>query len=269
MTASPAASRPVQPPQSRTVAIDGVFNVRDLGGHPTLDGRTTRWGSVFRADGIHRLAGDAADAIARLGVRRVVDLRTDAERDEHGVFDHADVVVRHVPLLEAVWSRDGHRRPAPDAELLLAMYCEMLERRGPQLATAAAAVAEAAGPVVFHCSAGKDRTGVLAALLLALVGVADDDIAADYAQSHAAVQRMIAELRAERRAAGGDAEPVPDDVMHLLSARPDTMQRMLHVLRTDHGGAEVYLRRHGLAGDTAATLRRRLLDGSGGSGRPA
>ncbi|HEX2383697.1 MAG TPA: tyrosine-protein phosphatase, partial [Acidimicrobiales bacterium] len=88
----------------RHVVFDHVFNFRDLGGYETDDGRTVRWRTVFRADGVHRLT---IDDIAPLGMRTVLDLRTPAELDERGRFTHDSVGYHHLPILETTWDRDA------------------------------------------------------------------------------------------------------------------------------------------------------------------
>jgi protein-tyrosine phosphatase len=236
-------------------------NVRDLGGHPTGDGRTTRFRRVLRSDDLWHLTPAGRAAFARDGVARVVDLRTDAERLERAGDPGVEVV--HVPLLGA-WDEseqarhDRRRDEAADALVYLEWaYQEFLERHAERFAAAVAAVAEAPvdGPVVVHCVAGKDRTGLVAALLLRLAGVAVDDVADDYAASeaclapthHAWVEAAADPLEARRR-------------QMMLHTPRDAMARTLERLERRHGDVAGYLAAAGLSGDAVERMRRRLLD---------
>ena len=172
----------------RTLIWDGCVNVRDLGGHPTEDGRTTRFGAVVRADSVRALSDAGWDALLAYGVSRIVDLRLRSELALDPPRE-LDVEVVHVPLLQIddeEWAEiDAIFDAQPDAAgSTRAVYLEFLERRRPQFAQAFAAVADAPeGTVVVHCQGGKDRTGLVVALLLRVVGVDVEAIVADYALS--------------------------------------------------------------------------------------
>ena len=172
----------------RTLIWDGCVNVRDLGGHPTEDGRTTRFGAVVRADSVRALSDAGWDALLAYGVSRIVDLRLRSELALDPPRE-LDVDVVHVPLLQIddeEWAEiDAIFDAQPDAAgSTRAVYLEFLERRRPQFAQAFAAVADAPeGTVVVHCQGGKDRTGLVVALLLRVVGVDVEAIVADYALS--------------------------------------------------------------------------------------
>jgi protein-tyrosine phosphatase len=172
---------------NRTLTWDGCVNIRDLGGHPTEDGRTTRFGAVVRADSVRHLSDAGWEALLDYGVSRIVDLRFRSELAMDPPRDLAVEVV-HIPLLpepdDAEWAEiDPIGYAQPDARgLTRAVYLEFLERRRPQFAEAISAVAGAPeGAVVVHCFYGKDRTGVVVALLLRLAGVDLEAIGADYA----------------------------------------------------------------------------------------
>jgi protein-tyrosine phosphatase len=164
----------------RHVTCDAAFNLRDLGGYAAGDGSTVRWGTLYRADALHRTPEAAVAVAAELGWRTVVDLRTPAEQDL-GRFESLGVTVVHLPVLAETWD-DGGLQDDPDpVEYLTGRYLEMLDVGAPALRAAVEVLASTDRlPAVFHCSAGKDRTGVLAALVLSVLGVAGDDIAEDY-----------------------------------------------------------------------------------------
>lgn len=172
---------------SRHVVCDGAFNVRDLGGYPTADGSRTKLGTVYRADGLHRASADDVQRLGELGWRTVLDLRTLSEL-EHGEFRCPGTEVVHLPVLKETWDIAGVDHDTDPVEYLVDRYLEMLDQGAVAFASAFDILAAPGRrPVVFHCSAGKDRAGVLAALLLAAVGVADKIIAADYALSGTAI----------------------------------------------------------------------------------
>ena len=178
----------------RLVALDGVHNFRDMGGYPTADGRTTRWGRLYRADGLFRLTSADVESLRPLGLRTVVDLRTQEEIDLRGRFpvDAHPVQFHHVPVLDTTWDH-----PADEivdaAAFLSGKYVEMLVE-APQRFTTALEILGAAEalPAVFHCAAGKDRTGVTAMLILGALGVPRDYLAADYQLTADGMRRMQA-----------------------------------------------------------------------------
>ncbi len=253
--------------RERLVPLEGTQNFRDLGGYPTEDGRTVRWGFVYRSDALSTLTPSDIARLETLGLRLVIDFRGEEETYlEPGPYrGHERVAYRHLPIGEnaspAEW-RERFRRGelgAFDEGWLARSYTGMLDRIPDRFASVLRALAEDDLPAVFHCTAGKDRTGVMAALLLRLLGVPRTHVVADYAlSSHytrgasRAATRWFGELGLERA-----------DVSHLLSALPGNMETALDHLDAEHGGAERYAReRMGLEGDVVVALRERLLTAS-------
>jgi protein-tyrosine phosphatase len=244
----------------RSLAWDGCFNVRDLGGLETAAGGRTRHGTVVRSDNVRRLTARGWDAALAHGVRRVVDLRF--ENEEPGEPDaHEAVEVFALPL-------HGPHRPADTeafeqrlseaddvAPVFTAGYIRMLER-SDRVGAAVAAVADADPEhcVVVHCFAGKDRTGLVSAILLSLAGVTDEVVAADYAASDPGVAHLCEGWFAS---AGSAAER--ELRRRLCSSPEDAMLGALGWLRESAGGAERYLRTAGLDEQQIERLRLRLL----------
>jgi protein-tyrosine phosphatase len=166
----------------RRVPFEGIQNFRDLGGYPTRDGATVRWGRVFRADALHKLTAVDLNAFDVLGVRTVYDLRGDAERTEFpGPF--ASI---HLPI---VGRPEGEPAPAPpptmsaaDGEAMLRdMYVGTLVHSVEKFRQLFTGLADAERlPAVFHCHGGKDRTGIVAALFLLALGVDRETVLDDY-----------------------------------------------------------------------------------------
>lgn len=245
--------------------IAGVFNLRDLGGHASRFGGATRSGVVFRADGLHRTDPAGADAVVGLGIERLIDLRTGDERTEDGVFGHEAVDCTHIPLIERTWLWDEEFK-GTEGDLLLAGYLQIVTENRARVVETLDTIAAADAPVVFHCTAGKDRTGVVAALVLALAGVDDEAIVADYALSGPAMVEMRSWY--ERNASEGEASFEdrmrergidPHLAMKLIHAKPETMRAFLAHVRAEAGSAEAFVAQLGLPATTAATLRNRLV----------
>lgn len=246
----------------RLIALEAAHNVRDLGGYRLTDGRTIQWGRLLRGDGLHHLTDADLEALAPIGLRTVVDLRTAGELEERGTFPHQRVPLRfvHLPVIDTTWDRaaaavflaDAEARGAdPEVEFLAWAYRQMLVEGGPGFGRAIRTLAEPdALPAIFHCAAGKDRTGILAALILAALGVDDEVVVADYALTAAAMPRMK-EWWARQRSDAGDA--VDEAPSAFFAAHPAAMRETLDHVRAEHGSAAGFLAGHGV---DAATLER-------------
>jgi len=230
---------------SRDLAWDGCVNVRDLGGFTTPAGTTAL--SVFvRADNARKLTPAGWRAASEYGIRTVLDLRSEAEcaadpsahpdftHTRLSLFDHfdgdagyrADLLARAVNLDNA----EKHRL----------LYREALDLDAARFAEAVGVLAEADGRVLFHCAGGKDRTGVLAGLLLRLVGVAVEEVEADYVLSQTRLKRG------------------PEAHLHDGSTPPHVIDRVLADLEARHGTAAAYLLEAGASSEQLERIRRRF-----------
>jgi len=238
----------------RHLAYDTVFNLRDLGGYAGASGRTVRWRTLFRGDGVHRL--DPA-VFAELGVRTVLDLRTEGEIRERGRAE-GDHAWHHLPVLRTIWD-PSTVSPELAAERFLAdRYLDMLEEGAESLASAVRLLAVPdALPAVFHCAAGKDRTGVLAALVLSLLGVDDDVIAADYGLSRLGMDRMVEYIRVTYP---DRFDAMSDQPAAFLGAPEAAMHLFLDELRARHGSVEAYVEAGGVDAAVVDALRANLLE---------
>jgi protein-tyrosine phosphatase len=239
----------------RLIALQGAVNFRDLGGYDTADGRRTRWRTLFRADGLGDLTEGDLAVIRQLGIRTVVDLRSGYEvaMSRFDVTAHP-VDFHHFPFLSEL-PRPEEFQYTPG--LLGAQYKEMLDDAGPPIVAALGVLAApGARPAVFHCTAGKDRTGLLSALILSLVGVPEDTVVADYALSGEAMARLRAKLILKYP----DGRNVIEDSDEVFSANPAAMVSLLEHLRTRYGSITGYAAAIGVPDAVVDGLRHELLE---------
>lgn len=221
-----------------------------------------RTGRLFRSDSLSSLSEtDLRYIVEALSVRTAIDLRATHEVDDHphrAVID-AGIRVHHRPIVD-----ETRRRAEDDVARNLALdeiYFLMLERFGDRIATVVELIADADGhPAVFFCAAGKDRTGLVAAVVLSALGVEDETVAADYALTSGMLPTLIERNRTRAVARGRPAEVHFDDYDDaVLTAEAVTMLSVLRRLRAEHSSVEGYLRAHGLSDEAVGSLRAGLL----------
>lgn len=242
---------------TRLLKIDGAHNIRDLGGYPITGGATTRWRSVLRADGLSGLDPDACGTLLREGVTTIVDLRGEHEigQQPSPFCTQERLHYCNISLFSALAPVQALTLSAADFDMS-ARYRQALDDCGPAIRNVMQAIADAGpGMVLFHCTAGKDRTGIIAALLLRLAGVERRSIVEDYALTAQVAAPLLANIR--RRYLGRGV--APEHVEQFLACAPQTMESLLDHLDRTHGGVETYLRAIGLGNDTICRLRARLL----------
>lgn len=246
-----------------------VFNLRDLGGLPTADGGRVRAGRLFRSDSPHRATTEDLDRLRDLGLRMVIDLREASEREQFGIVA-ADVAARHahLPVFDVGGPRPGSgQEHLRDAMLDAARrhgrageYLYMLEHGHATFVGALESLATPDHlPALFHCAVGKDRTGVLAALVLTLVGVPADEVAADYARTEPGMLALV----------DWAVEHEPDYGDELRTAAPTAgpwttpavMASFLDLVAQRHGSVAGFLREVGMPADVPGRLRDLLLEG--------
>jgi protein tyrosine/serine phosphatase len=241
---------------ARHVPFEACFNFRDIGGYETAAGRYVRWGAVFRSGSLHRLTAADRETAARLGLRTVIDLRSATELRREGRFHGSDeVAFHHLPLEdESATKEDG--TPEPRELSLGETYVEIAVTGRHAVANVLRVVAEDPHPVVIHCFAGKDRTGVIAALILSSLGVSDAMISADYQLSEHALAPAVAWAEANDPEWATLMSTLPP---HVLRASPSSMPVFLDTLRARYGSIDDYLVHAGLDRRHLDLLRTRLL----------
>jgi protein-tyrosine phosphatase len=238
-------------PGQRRIALPGTLNLRDLGGYPTGDGGVVRWRTLLRSDALDRLGQDGRAALTALGLRTVIDLRTDEEaQDAPSALNGTGARTVRVPLLRA----EALGRLPPD---LAAVYQYLIDERGQAIAAAVAQLCRpGALPGLVHCSAGKDRTGVVVALILGALGVPDDIIAGDYALSAGFLDPDAAAVVSRIQAIGGAASRLS---LSLLGSPPELILTALARARDQAGSVTGYLVQHGVTEAELGTLRTALV----------
>lgn len=233
----------------RRLPLDGLLNARDLGGY-AADGGVTRCGVFLRSDVPALLSEGDLRFLRHYGLTAVVDLRSEAERERTpDVLALQDwIAYSAVPLYDKTAARgeslDGRSFSWADH------YIRLVENAKDWVRDVLAALADAPGCALFHCATGKDRTGIVAALLLSLCGVADEDAAADYCLSRVYLTPLVEELCRSGRIAS------PDDPF--FATQPENMLRLLCYLRAQYGDVPAYLTACGLSQARQNALRRRL-----------
>jgi protein-tyrosine phosphatase len=242
----------------RRVAFAGAFNFRDLGGYRGVDGRQVRWRTLYRADALHRLDDTELDVLGGLGVKAVLDLRT-ANEIARGRLqaDHLGIVHHHLPVLGETWAPAELDEDADASEVLGSLYVQMLDVGAPALAGSLRLLASAGSlPAVFHCAAGKDRTGVLAALVLALLGVDDEVIIEDYALTAQSMERLVERLTTE---SPESLTAMNDQPSAYLAAPAGAMAHFLGHVDQTHGSVAGYVQAIGVEDEVVDALRQTLL----------
>jgi len=242
----------------RHVPLETAHNCRDLGGYPTVDGRSTRWGVVYRSDALYRLnEADWAHLQSR-SVRHVVDLRSAHEWETRGRFrdDLYPVTLHHFPVLDIPWTDDDTPDVDSAYEFLMWAYPEMIRKGGHQLAAAVETVAMLDDPVVFNCAAGKDRTGLVAMMMLTIVGVSDDLVVADFELSNNGMERLRAwaeSYDSNLRERLGNAPAA------FLAADGRALRDLMVGWVAEHGSMRTFARRLGVSDEAMTRLEQRFV----------
>jgi hypothetical protein len=254
---------------ARLVPLAGSSNFRDLGGYPGRDGRTTRWGRLYRADALHELTAGDVDRLRDLGLRTVVDLRTERElaRTGRGPLEPEDVTFHHLAVVREGVRGDGTSdgvaegesvaAPAPAGDDLAERYLWYLDvGRGSLVEALTLLGGDEHYPLVFHCAAGKDRTGVLAALVLEILGVDREVIVADYVITAERLRFIMDRWLADPEFAERMAK-VPTS---RFSVEASTMEGFLTRLQVRYGGARSWALGAGVPAEALDRMAGLLLE---------
>lgn len=237
----------------RRLRLQHAFNVRDLGGYEASGGSYTRWNVLYRADSLSGLDDREWDILKTAGIRTVIDLRSKSEAQEQPEQVPEPIQYYHRPLQEEQISMGDIEASALAAftQSLEEGYRLMVKNNGSLIVAALRTLIEglSQGAVLFHCTAGKDRTGTLAALLLTCLGVSEEDITADYQISYTLNRRGINRMMEDM--------PGMEHMFPMLKSDPDTMTGLLEYIR--ELDLNDYLLRNGLTADELEQLKKYCL----------
>ncbi len=239
---------------SRHLPLEGVYNVRDLGGYPTRDGKRTRPGRFLRSDNIGRLSQAAQQKLVDWGLKTVIDLRFDKEVNSfvHCFAAHECVRYLNISLMNPVVMSSTEKR-----EHLYQFYTFLLDEAKGEFRQVMEVLASPENqPALFHCHAGKDRTGLIAGLLLSLANVAPGIIADDYALTRHYIAPLIEMWREEAIERGQNLKRFDRD----NACDPRTMLKTLKFLDVKYGGAEGYLRACRVSRTNLNSLKAALVE---------
>lgn len=238
---------------NRPFLLSGACNVRELGGYVNMDGQTTKTHAFLRADGLFRLTMQDQKKLYDYGVRCVVDLRSERETELYpcSLIGYENIEYMGIELFDHVQSNQLRGGFPPS---LSAMYKELLDQSQPGMLRVFQTFARhEADCVVFNCTAGKDRTGVVAMLLLKLAGVSDAMVTVDYAASANNLRELFV---AQREGMAREGYPTPD---YLFASDAEQMQQTLDYLQAQYGGSEAYLRAIGLTETQIQRVKDKLI----------
>lgn len=246
----------VESERGKRIPIAGTYNLRDAGGY-SCDGGTVRNGRLFRSDALHALNDEGRESLGDIGIRHIIDLRHADEREQApNAVGGFEIQLHECPIVDAASSR----RQATTSVSLADVYNAFANDFASNLIGAVRIVAAVADePVLVHCTAGKDRTGLVIALILAAVGVAQSDIVADYSRSEEYLRGEWTDaMLAKYTEQFGTLTP---EVTELVSASPATViDSLLTRIVAEHGSIPLYLSAHGLTDDESNALRTALVE---------
>ncbi|MBU6266083.1 MAG: tyrosine-protein phosphatase [Sphingomonadales bacterium] len=252
---------------ARLLPLEGGINFRDMGGYRAADGRTVKWRHLYRSGAMAQLTDADAAALAERGIRLVVDLRSTREQGEaptqwvhdRGVGYWSRQHDESFGHLHAMLDRDAIT-PEDARQTMIFGNAHLPHQQAPAFAALMQALADGDVPVAFNCTAGKDRTGGAAALVLATLGVGRADITADYLLTNHAVDLRTAFRQKPSETASRYATLDPGVGEMIRVVRPEYIAAFLDALDSEWGGVENYLSDLGLKPDATAEIRARLLD---------
>lgn len=256
-TSNAAATNPVGP--ARHLPLTGVRNLRDAGGYATADGRAVRWRTLLRWDSLHELDEEGRTALRDLGLRTVVDLRSPMEIERWpNVFAATDAPrYLHRPLSPTPAGTIAAPSSEQTADLEV-IYRRFVDQSHEGIGAALIALSEQdAFPALVHCMAGKDRTGLVVALLLAIAGVPHETIAEDYALTARYLDAEFVSGAAERAGTYGYSA---EQFTRLLACPPEFMLGILDYVGVQYGGVEGYCARIGLSDANMTAIRAALVE---------
>ena len=235
---------------SRHIRFEAVFNFRDLGGYATREGQTVVWRRLFRSSELHHMTSqDIVQLKEEIRLRSVIDLRSSGELEPFSILKEVGSEYYNIPLIDRNNDKENIYQGFSNMGEVYSYYVSH-EEFGRRVVEALEIIAEPDNlPLVFHCSAGKDRTGLLTAIVLGILGVTEEDIITDYTLTAPYMEELINRWSNDPKAPG-DLKNVPG---YLLEASPESMMFFLSTLKREYGSVRGYVEAHG--GEVSLTHR--------------
>ena len=239
--------------RDRDIVLEGMVNVRDLGGFRTATGQTTRYNVFLRGDAPYRISDGARQRIVDAGLRTVIDMRYAHELAQrpNRFAGFPSVDFRHIPLYVET-SYMGMIRQFRD---LGGWYCTIIDQGNKPIFDILEVLARAEGSCLLHCYIGKDRTGIISALLLNVVGVSTEDIIEDYLLSQKKLQAIHAEIQSVRPFFVPKAQ-----FESLIAAKREYITTLMAHISNTYTNAEGYMHAIGVTDETIAQIRHKLIE---------
>ena len=237
--------------EEHKIKLAGAMNVRDLGGYPTLDGRYTKKGVYYRSDSLHNLKKEDIEKLKSLGVTLQVDLRSlqEVNKNPSKLLKIQGIDYYNTSLLDHIQSCNFEELPTD----MTTLYMELLDKNHEKIAAIFRTLLSSKGIGIFNCTAGKDRTGVIAMLLLDLALVDEEIIVADYAVSAANLSEFI---KAQKAQSLNHGQELPN---YIFLSNPEDMKTTIGYLKSNYKDAAGYLATCGITVEEIEELRKRLI----------
>jgi len=236
--------------------FEAVFNFRDLGGYLARGGQTVAWRRLFRSSELHHMTShDMIKLKEEIRLCSVIDLRNSRELEPFSLLNNVRAEYYNIPLTDSVNHKEDVYQDFSNMGQVYSYYVSH-EGFGRRVVEALEIIAEPDNlPLVFHCSAGKDRTGLLTAIVLGILGVPDEDIIEDYTLTAPYMKALINRWNDDPKAPAG-FKHVPE---YILEASPESMAFFLSSLKREYGSARGYVEAHGGEGSLLHRLEKALL----------
>jgi protein-tyrosine phosphatase len=231
----------------RQVNFESIYNFRDLGGYHTTEGNKVAWRKLFRSGNLNSMTGNDFHRLKEeLGLSSVLDLRSNFEIEQQGIglLSNSDIKYYNISLISDGGDEEANRRRYQGLSDMGELYTKLTRQKdfGQLIIESLEIIAESTNhPLVFHCSAGKDRTGILAAIILSILRVADEDIVNDYCLSAPYSEILFNRVKIETRASE-EVKSLPD---YFWKVAPKSMLLLLTMLKQEYGSVREYLKVQG------------------------
>ena len=253
----------------RHLALEGTRNIRDLGGYKTMDGRITNWKTMLRADNLEKLSIDGQKILVKYGVKTVIDLRETKEimespnpfsKSNEVKYTHQNLI-GDIPQITSdtldMSQTEGFDRYLGNIQSIIRSYCRYIDvRKGQFHETLATLATPGVLPALYHCNGCKDRTGLISALVLGLVGVPNETIAEDYAITG---KYLLSRHIMGQAKIGNDVSNMPWEEYRDIACPPTIMQATLEYIQQTYGSVEKYVCKIGLSGKQIENIKKAML----------